>query len=168
MTFARLFIFMKLIVIHPLEFITSDSPEIDSCNDYPASDMEISFMSASFICNPISISRTPLPFNPVGDNTDKNIRPRYVRASIHRTKSLHYLHSYAISFKHLPYEHPPHYLPLKKSLAELLLPYKSQDDAIQNNLSVLVQCCISYCCNIHFNKSFADVTDQHIQHLYYE
>ena len=120
---------------------------------------------------PLLETKTSLPFKLVGDNIDKNVRPRYLRSSIHRTESLHYFHSYTvrdrIGFNELPHKQPSSCLPSKHTLAESILPSPMDDEALKINIATLVSRILVKHIDI-FNKSFADVVDWHINHKYYK
>ena len=159
-----------------LEYTSSDSSATDSCNESPLSDVETTPstlgatkpQTSSTMC---MASNPSLPFKLVGDNLDKNIRPRYQRFNVHRTKSLHYFHSYAvrdrISFQNLPFTHPSHCLPSKQRLAESLLPSTADDDMLRGNISTIIARILVQHTEF-FNKTFSDVAEWHITHPFYE
>ena len=109
-----------------LEYLSSDMSDTDT-NESSLSDHEMetscstSLLAATDVPSSASVplleTKTSLPFKLVGDNIDKNVRPRYLRSSIHRTESLHYFHSYAvrdrIGFNELPHKQPSSCLPSK-------------------------------------------------------
>ena len=43
-----------------------------------------------------SLFTSPSELTIIRDNIDKNVRPRYMRSTIHRVRSLQYFHSYAV------------------------------------------------------------------------
>ena len=106
-----------------LEYTSSDSSTTDSCNESPLSDVETTSSTLGATKPQASLTmcmalNPSLPFKLVGDNLDKNIRPRYQHFNVYITKSLHYFHSYAvrdrISFQNLPFTHPSCCLPSKQ------------------------------------------------------
>ena len=161
-----------------LEYLSSDVSDTDS-TESSLSDHEMetscstSLLAATYVPSSASVplleTKTSLPFKLVGDNIDKNVRPRYLRSSIHRTESLHYFHSYTvrdrIGFNELPHKQPSSCLPSKHTLAESILPSPT-DDALKINITTLVSRILVKHIDI-FNKSFPDVVDWHINHKYY-
>ena len=124
----------------PLEYVSSDTSEADTdTSDTSFSDMETSSTTpilTSNVQSSSSLPEIPLPFKIVGDNIDKNIRPRYVRSNA-RSTSIHYFDSYAlrdqIDFHTLS-------LPSKQDLAESILPSTTDDEMLRNNVIVIVSC----------------------------
>ena len=61
------------------------------------SEADTSFLEASSSITQVSSTNKPVPklYKIVGDNRDKNIKPRYMRTN-YKVKSLHYYHYYAV------------------------------------------------------------------------
>ena len=158
----------------PLEYVSSDTSEADTdTSDTSFSDMETSSTTpilTSNVQSSSSLPEIPLPFKIVGDNIDKNIRPRYVRSNAQST-SIHYFHSYAlrdrIDFQTLSHQQPSCCLPSQQDLAESILPSTTDDEMLRNNVIVIVSRILVQYIDF-FNKSFADVVQWHIKHKYYK
>ena len=103
-----------------------------SCTDDPDSN-----------CSPPhrSLATIPRTYRINGDNMDYNVDPRYQRSD-NGTKSLHYFQSYAvkdrIDFSHLSSEPPDVSSISKEQLALSVLPSLQDDEAIRNNIIILV------------------------------
>ena len=106
-----------------------------------------------------------------GDNIDKTVKRRYVRADKSATTSLHYFHFYAIKdridFSDLSEEpiHCDHYD--KHQVALSLLPSPEDDIAIRKNICVLLSR-ILFSNLAYFKLAFDGVIDWHIRHTFYK
>ncbi len=139
----------------------SFSPVTDSDADFDSSDLEIllcrklpsdsSNPSQSEQHHPNSslhhfsdpdtaIARRTPSFKLVGDNIDKTINPRYMRADS-KSRSLHYFHAYAVRDRidttGLNCQLAPTCLPSPAIVAQSLLPSTENDKAIFCNLKIL-------------------------------
>ena len=56
----------------------------------PSAEMELSLQDATLT------APAYLSYKLVGDNIDKNVRPRFMRIKQHRSQSLHFFHSFAV------------------------------------------------------------------------
>ena len=70
-----------------LEYTSSDSSATDSCNESPLSDVELplqlwSYKTSNIFNHAYGIKSFIIPFKLVGNNLDKNIRPRYQRFNV--------------------------------------------------------------------------------------
>ncbi len=102
-------------------------------------------------------------FRIVGDNIDKNVKPRDMRSD-HQTQSLHYFNSFAI----LDRVDLSHYSssPLRLDPAELdpivFLPSKEDYDALEDNMNVLIsRVIVQY---MSFFKDYGSIVIRHIDH----
>ena len=107
----------------------------------------------------------------VGDNLDKNVKPRYRRID-HQTLSLHFFHCYAvkdrIDLSHVSDDPNPFlFKPISELEVEQLLPSASDSQAIMQNFGILVSRVLVEELP-YFNTTFEDVVEKHIKHLYYE
>ena len=110
-------------------------------------------------------------FKIVGDNIDKNVKPRYLRSEGHQNRSLHYFHSYAvrerIDFSHLPDILPPSCMNSPQRVALSLLPSKEDDQVLRQMFVTHVSRVL--CKYMSFFKfSFEDVIQHHIRHPFYD
>ncbi len=112
---------------------------------------------------------TLLSFKIVGDNVDKNVRPRYIRSD-ERVKSLHYYHCFAvldrIDVGHLMGEMSPSCLPSHAFRAKTLLPNASDDAALVNNIKILFSRILADTLPF-FSTMFSDLILKHIRHRRY-
>ena len=107
----------------------------------------------------------------VGDNIDKTVRARYIRADRSCNRSLHYFHSFAlknrIDFSHLPDVYPHTCLPSPHQLSLSLLPSKDDDKALVNSFIVHVSRILATHMPF-FKVAFEDVVEWHMKHPYYD
>ena len=113
---------------------------------------------------------SPPGFTIIGDNIDKNVRPRYMRSTIHRVRSLHYFHSYAVfdrvNVSHLSQLKISSCLPSPAMIAKSLLPSNLNDAAMKQNIAIHISRVLTEFLPF-FKASFSDVVKKHIQHKYY-
>lgn len=103
----------------------------------------------------------------VGDNIDKNVKPRDMRHDV-QAQSLHYFNSYAVKDR-LPTSHleDKPCLPDFSSFApSKLLPTGGDDKSIQDNFTILISRVLSK--NFPFFEKFATGVPKHIEHKYYK
>ena len=118
------------------------------------------------VTTPITSPTAIFGFKIVGDNVDKNVKPRYMRSD-NRLQSLHYFHSFAIKSRidiaGLS-DIPPD--PLDTVDISKLLPNDDDDKQLHNNFRVHIERMLVR--NIQFLK-FAcdDLITLHIKHKYY-
>lgn len=108
-----------------------------------------------------------LTFRIVGDNIDKNIKPRNM-TSEHQTRSLHYFHVYAVRDRIdlSKYNDKTPEPDIARMNFESLLP-SSEDAAVLNsNLTVLIGRTLR--AHMPFFAKFADGLGRHIMHEYYD
>ena len=106
-----------------------------------------------------------------GDNIDKTVKQRYMRFDAHKTKSLHYFHSYAVAnridFSFLSEMTPPLPSVNIQQLAISLLPSPEDDVALRNNFATLISRILFE--NMDFFKfTFDGVIKWHIKHEFYD
>lgn len=124
-------LWMKVNLMNHLNMSDTDTTESSLSDHEMETSCSTSLLAATDVPSSASVplleTKTSLPFKLVGDNIDKNVRPRYLRSSIHRTESLHYFHSYAvrdrIGFNELPHKQPSGCLPSKHTSPPLYLVY---------------------------------------------
>ena len=108
-----------------------------------------------------------LTFRIVGDNIDKNVKPRDM-TSEHQTRSLHYFHAYAVRDRIdlSDYSSEPPVPDLGKMNFDALLP--SDDDAVvlQTNMVTLIG--LVLCKYMPFFAKFSTGLGRHIRHEFYE
>ena len=119
----------------------------------------------------VAITSRATGFSIIGDNVDKNVKPRYMRSSGYRVKSLHYFHAFALQdrvdcdttnrLKELTC------LPDDRVIAATLLPSTEDDRIMRKNLTMLVTRVLSKYFS-YFEKSFSDVVVWHLKHQRYE
>jgi len=100
----------------------------------------------------------------VGDNIDKNVKPRDMRAE-HQTQSLHYFHSFAVKDR-IDFSSLPNTISLI-SCAEVefnVLPSATDQLEFDNNLCVLISRVVTQYM-LFFRESSGKVK-QHIEHPY--
>ena len=105
----------------------------------------------------------------VGDNIDKGVKARYMRADKYHNKSLHYFHSYAVAsridFSKFSNVKPATCLNSPPKRVLQLLPTKEDDRVLRNNFITLVSRVLVE--NIPFFKeTFDGIVTWHIQHKY--
>ena len=105
-------------------------------------------------------------FKIVGDNIDKNVRPRYMRLDS-QTNSLHYLHAYAlkdrIDLSSFSDSHQILFNLPSSKIFEQILPSTTDCNDLNHNLAILVSLVSSRQCSV-FHQYFADVAVRHISH----
>ena len=113
---------------------------------------------------------TLLGYKLVGDNIDKGVKARYMRADEHRGQSLHYFHSFAvqnrIDFSSYSDVLPATCLDSCERRAKQLLPSKDDDSCLRNNLTILVSRILVDNMSF-FRHTFDGVVTWHIEHQYY-
>ena len=107
----------------------------------------------------------------VGDNIDKNVRPRYARQD-NNTLSLHCYHSYAVrdrvSVSGLSDKVPNlRNTPLLSIPVTDVLPSPTDEKNIKHNIVILVSRLLVEHLK-HFNENYSDVVEGHIKHDFYE
>ena len=106
----------------------------------------------------------------VGDNIDKNVKPRYT-CQDKNTLSLHYYHSYAVqdrvSLSGLSDEIPDiSSIPLLSIPVHTILPSTVDGQTLIHNFTLLTSRILVD--NLkHFTENYSDVVDRHIKHAYY-
>ena len=148
------------------------SPEIISSEDTESSHSSSS-LTSSIDLDTFLGPEYPRPsghlttFKIVGDNIDKEVKPRHMRSD-NQTRSLHYFHSYAVRDRlNLDsYDDNPS-APDQSSIdLELLLP--SSDDArdIRHNMTILIARILKK--YMPYFSKFAKGLERHITHDFYE
>ncbi len=106
-----------------------------------------------------------MSFKLVGDNIDKEVRPRDMRSD-HQTKSLHYFHTYAVrdrvDLAGVSDQSPS--VEVGKVNLDQLLPDLVDGCVIKKNLAVLI--CRVLRKYMPYFKTFAKAIERHIQHEY--
>ena len=98
----------------------------------------------------------------VGDNIDKNVKPRFMRSD-HQGKSLHYFHCYAVQDRFdlsMPEDYPD--IPAKPK-PEDLLPSESDTSTMKAYFAIHVARTL---CKYmpYFTEDFSDVIPEHLEH----
>ena len=104
-------------------------------------------------------------FKLVGDNIDKNVKPRDMRAD-HQTQSLHYFHSFAVKDR-IDFSSVPNTLSLINPAEVDLnccLPSGEDERVLDDNLCVLISRVVAQ--YMPFFKECASRVNQHIDHPY--
>lgn len=103
--------------------------------------------------------------NLVGDNLDKNIRPRDMRSD-HQTQSLHYFHTYAVRDRVdvSSYSSESKLPDIKSMQLDNLLPSLLDDKVLTHNFAVLVGRTLNK--YMPFFSKFGKGIDRHIVHEY--
>ncbi len=122
-------------------------------------------------CSPVHIPIAQrLGFKLVGDNIDKTVKARYMRAENHRNKSLHYFHYFAvqnrIDHSSFPDVHVQTCLDSPKRRALSLLPSKEDDRILRSNIVTMVSRVLTKHMPF-FKHTFEDIVQWHIKHQYY-
>ena len=107
----------------------------------------------------------------VGDNIDKNVRPRYTRQHS-KTLSMHCYHSYAVrdrvNISGLSDEVPNlQRVPLLSVPVTDILPSQTDEISIKHNFAILVSRQLVEHMK-HFKENYSDVVQKHLVHDYYE
>ena len=110
-------------------------------------------------------------FHICGDNIDKTIKQRYMRVGKSASNEIHYFHSYAVSdridFSDLSETVIPTTMQDPRQIALSLLPTPEDDQAIRNNMCILMSRIIFE--NMEFAKvTFDGVVNWHIEHEFYK
>ena len=142
-----------LCTVHEIWFLDFDGDQI-------INDVSIDDMDDTSICSWKG-------YKLVGDNLDKNVKPRYRRID-QKTQSLHFFHYYAvqdrIDLSNVPDEPNPC---LQKAVSDLdvatLLPSDSDHQAMIYNFGILVSRVLVEEIPF-FSNTFDDVIMKHIQH----
>lgn len=115
--------------------------------------------------HPISHQLSISTFKLVGDNIDKNVKPRDMRAE-HQTQSLHYFHSFAVKDR-IDFSSLPNTISLI-SPAEVefnvFLPSATDQLEFDNNLCVLISRVVTQ--YMLFFRECSGKMKQHIEHPY--
>lgn len=105
----------------------------------------------------------------VGDNIDKGVKARYMRANKHQNQSLHYFNSFAVAnrvdFSALSDVRPSTCLNSPQKRAVQLLPSKDDDAILRSNFMTLVSRVLVEFIPF-FKETFDGVVTRHIQHEY--
>jgi hypothetical protein len=110
-------------------------------------------------------------FKIVMDNWDKNVKPRYRRID-DKTKSLHFLHHYAvkdrINLRNVSDVPNPYAYVLAEDLpTDILLPSSSDFQHLLKDFAILVSRVLVKRLS-YFSSTFSDVVVNHIKHTYYQ
>ena len=107
----------------------------------------------------------------IGDNLDKDVKPRYMRLD-RQTQSLHFFHYFAVKdqidfskFSDIP--NPYLRLPISELPLKLILPSASDHQTLMHNMGILVSRILVEEL-AYFNSTFEDVVIKHITHVYYK
>ena len=107
----------------------------------------------------------------MGDNLDKNVKPRYRRID-HQTQSLHFFHHFAvkdrIDLSNVTDDPSPYIdVPVSDLPINTLLPSVTDHQALMHNFAILVSR-ILVAELPYFHTTFDDIVVWHINHQYYE
>ena len=106
-----------------------------------------------------------------GDNIDKGMKQRYMRAGVNKPDSVHYFHSYAVAdrvdFTSLSDKVIPTLQHDKKQLAMSLLPAPEDDEALRDNI-VIQMSRILFENMEFFRLSFDGLIQWHIKLQFYK
>uniref|UniRef100_A0A1X7TR30 DUF6589 domain-containing protein n=1 Tax=Amphimedon queenslandica TaxID=400682 RepID=A0A1X7TR30_AMPQE len=110
-------------------------------------------------------------FKIVGDNIDKNVRPRHNRED-RKTISMHYYHSYAVCDRASIYGLSDDIPNLRNTnLLSIpvneVLPSSADDQILKHNFTVLISRILVQHLQF-FADNYNDVVDRHIKHIYYK
>lgn len=98
----------------------------------------------------------------VGDNIDKNVKPRFMRSD-HQGKSLHYFHCYAVQDRFnlsMPEDYPD--IPANPKLEDLL---PSESDVSNMKAYFAIHVARILCKYMpYFTEEFSDVIPEHLEH----
>lgn len=122
--------------------------------------------ASSSVITPQSFS-----FKLVGDNIDKGVKPRFIRAEKFANRSLHYFHSFAVlnrvDFSHLSDAVPDNAHIDTFEMASSLLPSREDDKALRELFIIHVSRVLAT--HMEFFKfSFDGIIQWHLKHKYNE
>ena len=153
-----------------------NSPEVPAfsditCNEHATvvhESHEVEPMSSEVECGNSSLL---LGFKLVGDNIDKNVRPRHMRQD-KQTLSMHYYHSYAVrdrvSISGLSDAIPDlKNVPLLSIPVNNVLPSDSDHQSLMHNFALLVSRHLVDHIR-YFKENYSDIVIRHIKHDYYD
>lgn len=102
----------------------------------------------------------------VGDNIDKNIKPRDMRSD-HQTKSLHYFHLYAVRDRIdlSKYEDNPSLPDIASINTDQLLPSEEDAQTLRSNFAMHIARVLKK--HMKFFRQFGSGLERHIRHEYY-
>ena len=168
-----------------IEISRSPSPDYYPISDTDSStdsDTELSSKSVSPSESPTELSGNtqsdsvhPVPnvttsdlwcgFKLVGDNIDKNVRPRYMRGD-HQSQSLHYFHCVAVKDRIdlSQVSNACSFINHDEMKLEVLLPSHEDYENLQKNITVLISRLLVQ--HIPFFKEGRSSVTQHIEHQY--
>ena len=110
-----------------------------------------------------------LCFKLCGDNIDKTVRRRFIRADDEGMSSLHYFHLYGVAdrvrFNHLSPVISSNPRADPQAIMKRLLPTKKDDEELHNNFKILLSRILANHTEI-FKFGFSDVVSWHITHKY--
>ena len=139
----------------------SESPVCSGSLDHTIENQQQDHESHHPVSHQLSIST----FKLVGDNIDKNVKPRDMRAE-HQTQSLHYFHSFAVKDR-IDFSSLPNTISLI-SPAEVefnvFLPSATDQLEFDNNLCVLISRVVTQ--YMLFFRECSGKVKQHIEHPY--
>ena len=112
-----------------------------------------------------------LGYKLVGDNIDKNVRPRYYRLD-KSTVSMHFYHSFAVqdrvdisSFSDVTPD--LRNIPLLSIPVNKILPSNSDESSMTHNFAIIISRKLVDHLK-YFRENYSDVTNRHIKHEYYQ
>ena len=160
--------------LDPTDKSKADSDEAD-CDDSGSDDFGSGTDSALAVSNDVTIAgavsqlckpRTRCYFKLVGDNIDKNVKPRYMRSD-NQTKSLHYFHVYAVADRVDTSQSSNQttiiWDPQGVNL-QVLLPSIDDEMIMKENFSTLISRVLVK--HMKHLQSYTSIVSQHILHKY--
>ena len=149
-----------------LSVSSSEQADSQSSLEFNPSSLE---MDADSFRRPESQPPNPtlLAYRIVGDNIDKNVKPRNM-TSEHQVRSLYYFHSYAVRDRIdlSEYCSDPKVPNLAEMNFEQLRPSHDDTTVVKTNFATLIGCLLKK--RMPYFAKFPAHTDQHIRHEFYE
>ena len=134
-------------------------PSTDSLSSDQESD------KADHVLTPVLVRKKKF-FKIVGDNIDKDVKPRDMRVD-YSTRSLHYFHAFAVQDRLdlTGYSDKPRHPDMSSIELESLLPSPADEEALRSNMSVLVARTLVK--HLPFFTKFGAGVKKHILHRFY-
>ena len=153
-----------MVVLQERSESSEDISSVSSQTNSPSSSID-----PDVFLGPEFSSTTPLlpTFKIVGDNIDKEVRPRNMRSD-YQARSLHYFHSYAVKDRiNLDNcEDQPSAPDISSIDLEVLLPSDDDESTIRRNMGILIAHTLKK--HIPFYAEYGKRVERHIRHRFTE
>ena len=144
---------------------STESSELSSVQDSPPSSIDLdSFLGPESASTVLSVLPT---FKIVGDNIDKEIKPRNMRSD-YQARSLHYFHLYALRDRvNLDNCEDQPSAPVMSNIdLDLLFPCESDERTLRKNMGIIVARILKK--HIPFFAKYGKGIERHIRHTFTE